>query len=126
MRFHSNAFPPFASLRAFEAVGRLGGVRQAAAWLNRDHTVVSRHIRFLEERLGVSLFHRLGGRLVFTEIGERSYSRITTGMIELASATAQVSHKDNVSYLRFWFVPGFAATWISEKLEAFRSQWPKR
>src|SRR3546814_17196680 len=93
MRFHSNAFPPFASLRAFEAVGRLGGVRQAAAWLNRDHTVVSRHIRFLEEWLGVSLFHRLGGRLVFTEIGESYYSHITTGMIELASATAQVLHR---------------------------------
>src|SRR3546814_18407348 len=113
MRFHSNAFPPFASLRAFEAVGRLGGVRQAAAWLNRDHTVVSRHIRFLEEWLGVSLFHRLGGRLVFTEIGESYYSHITTGMNELAYATAHVLHKDRSVERR-----------VGKKcVSTFRSRW---
>ena len=121
---HSKAFPPFAALRAFEAVGRLGGVRHAAAWLNLDHTVVSRHIRFLEEWLGVSLFHRLGGRLVFTDVGERYHARISAGMIELASATAQVLHKDDERYLRLWCVPGFAAQWLSGQLASFEQQWP--
>src|SRR3546814_6769988 len=63
--------------------------------------------------------------LVFTEIGESYYSHITTGMIELASATAQVLHKDNVRYLRLWSVPGFAAQWLSEQLANFERQWPE-
>src|SRR3546814_11909686 len=61
--------------------------------------------------------------LVFTEIGESYYSHITTGMIELASATAQVLHKDNVRYLRLWCVPGFAAQWLSEQLANFERHW---
>src|SRR3546814_19008067 len=46
-------------------------------------------------------------------------------MIELASATAQVLHKDNVRYLRLWCVPGFAAQWLSEQLANFERQWPE-
>jgi len=44
---HPKALPPFAALRAFEAVGREGGIRKAAASLGIDHAVISRHIRQL-------------------------------------------------------------------------------
>ena len=37
------ALPPFEGLRAFDAIARLGGVRKAAKWLDRDHAVLSRH-----------------------------------------------------------------------------------
>lgn len=49
------ALPPFAALRAFEMVGRVGGIRRAASLLAIDHTVVSRHVRALEEWVGVPL-----------------------------------------------------------------------
>jgi len=48
--------PPFASLKAFESVGRAGGVRKAALELGIDHAVVSRHLRALEAWLGQPLF----------------------------------------------------------------------
>ena len=53
------ALPPFATLRAFEAVGTLRGIRRAAQALKLDHAVVSRHIRSLEEWAGVRLVERV-------------------------------------------------------------------
>src|SRR3546814_7897608 len=41
--------PSMAALLAFEAVGRLGGIRRAAKELMIDHAVVSRHVRRSEE-----------------------------------------------------------------------------
>jgi LysR family glycine cleavage system transcriptional activator len=122
---HGKALPPFAALRAFEAVGRVGGVRKAALILSLDHTVVSRHIRFLEEWLGVPLFHRSAGRLTFTETGEAYHQRISAALVELASATSQVLRNDDHQYLRLWCVPGFAAQWLSEQLAEFERLWPE-
>jgi DNA-binding transcriptional LysR family regulator len=122
---HGKALPPFASLRAFEAVGRVGGVRKAATILSLDHTVVSRHIRFLEEWLGVPLFQRSAGRLIFTETGAAYHKRISAALIELASATSQVLHNDDNQYLRLWCVPGFAAQWLSDQLAEFERLWPE-
>src|SRR6185369_1644971 len=45
----SKTLPPLARLRAFEAVGRLSGIRKAAQELCVDHAVICRHLRSLEE-----------------------------------------------------------------------------
>ena len=50
-----NAIPPFAALRAFDAIARLGGVRKAAEMLSLDHAVVSRHLRAIEAWTGTTL-----------------------------------------------------------------------
>ena len=62
--------PPLAALRAFEAVGRLGGIRRAAKELTIDHAVVSRHIRSLEAWVGVQLLVRSSTGYTLTEPGE--------------------------------------------------------
>ncbi len=41
--------PSFGSLKAFELIGRLGGIRKAAIALGVDHAAVSRHLKSLEE-----------------------------------------------------------------------------
>ena len=51
-------FPPLNSLRAFEAAGRCQSFTLAAEELHVTPGAVSRQIKALEEKLGVSLFAR--------------------------------------------------------------------
>ncbi|MGN9841531.1 LysR family transcriptional regulator [Nonomuraea sp. H19] len=60
-------------LEVFCAVVEQGGVGRAAAHLYVSQPVVSGHIRSLEERLGVELFHRVGQRLELTDAGHIAY-----------------------------------------------------
>lgn len=121
---NAKAFPPFAALRAFEAVGRLGGIRRAAAALRLDHTVVSRHVRLLETWLGTQLFHRTQGQLSFTEAGESYHQAVSRALVDLASATKQLMHRDDHHPLRLWSVPGFTAQWLAEQLADFERLSP--
>jgi DNA-binding transcriptional LysR family regulator len=60
-------------LEVFCAVVEQAGVGRAAAHLYVSQPVVSGHIRSLEERLGVALFHRAGQRLELTDAGHAAY-----------------------------------------------------
>lgn len=118
------ALPPFASLRAFEAVGRLGGIRKAASSLSLDHAVVSRHIRALETWLGIALFHREAGGLSLTEAGILYHKSVSAALVELASATANIVQHPDLRSLRLWCVPGFAAKWLAAQLADFEIAYP--
>ncbi len=63
--------PSLVALRAFVVVGNTESVRRAGQELNVDHASVSRHIKALEERLGITLFRHDGRRMVLTEEGQR-------------------------------------------------------
>ena len=116
---HGKYLPPFAALRAFEAVGRTGGIRKGAAALGLDHAVVSRHLRQLEDFLQASLFNRSRGMLTLTEQGLAYYRRVSDALVEIAAATAHIRKVDNQAPLRVWCVPGFASQWLSDQLAEF-------
>lgn len=118
------AIPPFAALRAFEVVGRVGGVRRAAALLRLDHTVVSRHLKALEEWLGVMLVDRQGGRLTLTEAGQAYHARVSAAMLDVVSATREIMAQGQIHDLRLWCVPGFATQWLSAQIAAFERAAP--
>ncbi len=121
----ANVLPPFAALRAFEAVFRTGGIRKAAASLNINHSVVSRHIRHLEQWVGAPLFTANGSKLALTEVGARYHARVSISLIELAQATAEaMGHKRN-GQLRLWCVPGFSIQWLSAQLAQFALEYPE-
>lgn len=122
---HNKALPPFAALRAFEAVGREGGIRKAATTLSLDHAVVSRHIRQLEDWLGVALFKRDAGHLALTDVGARYHARISEAIFELGWATAEVMAEEDHKGVRVWSVPGFAAQWLSGQLAEFERLHPE-
>jgi LysR family glycine cleavage system transcriptional activator len=113
--------PPFAALRAFEAYGRLGGVRRAAAALDVSHAAVSRHLRALEALLGVALINRQGGGL--TQEGQGYYARIASAIGEISAATSAVRARHSMQ-LHIWCVPGFAYHWLIQRLSAFRRDHP--
>ena len=74
--------PPLNALRAFETVARHGGLSRAAEELGVTPTAVSRHIKNLEDALGVPLFNREPGVLELTSRG-RSYARTLTRSFDL-------------------------------------------
>ena len=110
--------PPFAALRAFEAVGRLGGIRRAAQELGVDHAAISRHLRGLEAWAGVKLVDRdQGGRL--PPEGAKYLSRISAAIEEISRATIDLTRRGDDSRLVIWSVPGFAYRWLIRRLPDF-------
>ncbi len=117
--------PPYATLRAFEAVGRLGGIRRAALALGLDHAVVSRHLRALEQWAGVPLVNRQRETRLLTEAGARYHQRITRALEEIAQASAELISVRNDGVLRVWCMPGFAMGWLTARLPRFQALVPQ-
>lgn len=115
------SFPPFAALRAYEMIGRLGGIRKAALALGIDHAAVSRHLRSMEEWAGVPLVDRsrgTAGRL--TPEGLRYHTRISAAFAEISGAGMDLMQSNDVQRLHLWCSPGFAYQWLLPVLDRFR------
>jgi DNA-binding transcriptional LysR family regulator len=117
--------PPFSALRAFEAVGRLGGIRRAALDLGLDHAVVSRHLRALEEWAGVPLLNRQREGRALTDMGERLHKRVSSALQEISDATAELELVRGAKALRIWCVPGIAMEWLTSRLPHFCALYPQ-
>jgi len=115
------AVPPFAALRAFEALGRTGGLRRAAQSLGLNHGVVSRHIRALEAWTGVQLVERNGAERTLTAEGALYHARLSAALYEVASATADLIGATEEGRFSLWCAPGFASKWLSARLGAFET-----
>jgi DNA-binding transcriptional LysR family regulator len=111
------ALPPFATLRAFEMVGRTGGIRKAAVQLGISHAIVSRHLAALEQHLGVTLLNRRTGEL--SEAGLRYHARVSAAIAELAAATAQFTGSA-ARPLTIWCSAGFSLHWLAARLSSFQ------
>lgn len=121
---NSRHFPPMAALRAFEAVGRLGGIRKAAKELTLDHAVVSRHMRSLENWVGLPLIMRSDRAQILTEEGATYHREVHDALNRISAATGRLLTKEEPLDLHIWCIPGFAALWLSEHLSAFMSANP--
>ena len=109
----NSPLPPFSALKAFEAVGRLGGIRRAAKDLGVSHAIVSRHVRGLEERLGVTLLDRESGQL--TAVGFDYHGRLVKVFNELREATDAVRGRTD-GKLVISCVGGLALHWLATRL----------
>ena len=113
--------PPFAALKAFDAFGRLGGIRKAARALGISHAIVSRHLRNLEAHLGIALVDR--NRSALTHEGRDYHQRVAKALEELTDATDALVGRQ-VQRLHIWCVPGFAYHWLTRRLGSFRDANP--
>ena len=78
------------ALRAFEAVARLGSMSAAADELAVTHGAISRHVRTLEESLGVPLLKRGVQASELTVEGLRLAEGLTTAFAVIESTLEQV------------------------------------
>ena len=76
--------PSLTALVEFEAVARLGSFTYAASELGVTQSAVSRQVRFLEETLGVRLFHRLHRSIDLTSEGQALYMVVAESMQKIA------------------------------------------
>ncbi len=73
-----------------------GGFTAAANALAMPKSRLSRHIRQLEERLGVRLIQRTSRRFIVTEIGAEFYRHARSMLDDMAAAEAVVEKSKNV------------------------------
>lgn len=84
---HRNLLPyiDFQHIRTFLALAQFGNFSQTGQQVGLSQSAVSRHIRALEDSLGLRLFQRLGRRAVLTSAGRTLRARLETLMREAES-----------------------------------------
>jgi LysR family glycine cleavage system transcriptional activator len=117
--------PPLNALRAFETVARHGALSRAAEELLVTPTAVSRHIKNLEDILGVALFNRDNGVLVLTPRGQ-SYARSLTRSFELMlDATNLLADSAGRIHVTLRAYTTFLVRWLIPQLPDFHQQHPE-
>lgn len=113
------------ALRAFEAAARHQSIAKAADELNVSHSVVSQHIRNLEEWLGVSLFDRGSNRISLSEDGQQFVPHITHGLQILRDACENMLQLNRAGTLNISAEPAIASRWLRQKIAAFAEAYPR-
>ncbi|MFT4067931.1 transcriptional regulator GcvA [Paraburkholderia sp.] len=117
--------PPLNALRAFEAAGRLGSFKEAAAELHVTHGAVSQHVRLLEAWLGASLFERHNRRVTLTPAAKVYLEEIGPLFEQLSQATARYGVPETVSRTLSVNAPAtFTLRWLVPRLAKFRAGHP--
>lgn len=111
-------------LRAVEAVGRLGSLKQAAEELGVTLGAVSQQIRKAEDQLGRSLFDRHSKGLRLTETGQEILPLLSRGLAELSNAV-RLAEKTEENTLTISVAPVFAGKWLVWELPDFNAKFPK-
>jgi DNA-binding transcriptional LysR family regulator len=83
--------PSMTALVEFESVARLSSFTIAANELGVTQAAVSRQVKFLEDTLGVRLFHRLHRSIELTEEGEALYLVVAESMQKIAGVFDRLS-----------------------------------
>ena len=120
----ARTLPPLVALRAFEASARLGSHRRAAEELCVDHTVVSKHIRKLEQDLGTQLMTAGPAGTQLTAAGAEYYRHISEALGAIATATARLRERSACPTLHVACSPGFAVRWLVPRISHFLEASP--
>ncbi|GJG98430.1 transcriptional regulator GcvA [Cupriavidus pauculus] len=117
--------PPLNALRAFEAAGRLGSFKEAAAELHVTHGAVSQHVRLLEDWLGTPMFERHNRRVTLTPAARAYLAEIGPLFEQLSQATARYGMPQAVSRTLSVNAPAtFTLRWLVPRLATFRAEHP--
>lgn len=117
--------PPLSSLRAFEAVARLGSVRAAAAELGRTHGAVSKQIRALQDHAGVPLFDKAGTGLKTNAAGRALATSVGAALDGLAEGYGEVVRQARAPELRVACSVTFATRWLAPRMAGFSKAHPE-
>jgi DNA-binding transcriptional LysR family regulator len=116
--------PPMKSLLAFEAAVRTGSIRKAAQELNLDHSVVSRHLRTLQERYATPIYTSTAQGIRPTEAGLEFAAQVTRSLDLISNAAAKLTSPEKGLVLHVWCMPGFALRWLTPRLPELAKSLP--
>jgi DNA-binding transcriptional LysR family regulator len=117
--------PPLPALRAFEAAARLGSMSRAADELHVTHGAVSRHVRTLEDALGMPLFARQGRGLVLTDAGERLREASGEAFGRLRDAWRDLRRRPGHAPLVLGCSGSLLARWVIPRLARLGEDLPR-
>lgn len=116
--------PPLLGLQAFDAVGRLGSFKAAAAELGLTPSAVSHRIAQLEQALGLQLFERRPREANLTRAGSEYIVRVRQAFDELLSASRDLAGRHGDGVLRVSAPPMVASLVLMPGLEEFLARHP--
>jgi len=117
------SLPPLSAVRVFEAAARLENFTGAAQELGMTQAAVSYQVKLLEDRLGFSLFHRTGRKVVLTERGRALAPVITRAFDEMRAGFAAVAGA-NAAVLTISCTNSFANLWLAPRIGRFQMRQP--
>ena len=116
--------PSTQALVALESFARLGVVRKTAEELNLTRSAVSHQLRLLERDLGFALFERAGTGIVLTSHGRAFANDVRDGLSLIRASAVRNAGRDLSGQLVISCTPGFAASWLSPRIDRFRAVCP--
>lgn len=111
--------PPLKSVQAFEAASRLGSFVAAAQELHLTPSAISHQVRMLEQRLGITLFHRAHRSVELTDIGRRYAESLSEALNLIESSTRSIERTGKSDILTIHSVPSIAAQWLMPRISRF-------
>jgi LysR family glycine cleavage system transcriptional activator len=122
------SLPPLNAVRAFEAVARLGSMKEAAVELSVTDGAVSQQVRLLEDWLGTpALFRRSARRVVLTPAGAALLAEFGPALDRISAAVQQHRtrrHDAPTIALNVNALATFSLRWLLRRMAAFRAEHP--
>lgn len=113
------------ALRAFEAAARHCSIARAAEELNVSHSVVSQHVRNLEQWFGTDLFTRRGNRIALTSEGRQFETQVAHGLQILTDACEDLLKSAQTGTLVISAEPALASRWLRRRISLFCEAFPR-
>lgn len=116
--------PPLGTLRAFEAAARYENFTLAAEDLCLTQSAVSRHVRALEESMGVPLFIRHNRKVQLTPDGRRLMEAVTITLSHLSVVTQDIRKKHDSGKIKVAMLAAQASLYLIPRMATFRQMYP--
>lgn len=115
---------PLKAIQAFEAAARLSSFSLAAEELFLTPSAISHQVKYLEDLVGVRLFHRVHRAVVLTDSGRQYAEEISAAFISIEKATREVGRAEKSDILTVHSTPSIAAQWLMPRLARFSALYP--
>ena len=117
--------PSISSLRALEALDRLGSATAVAEELHQTQSAISRQLKGLEEQLGLSLFVRKNRRLMLTPDARGYAGEVRKALGQIAQASMKLSLNPVGGSVNLAILPTFGMRWLVPRLAEFTQLYPE-
>lgn len=112
-------------LNYFVAAAEHGSFRKAGTALGISESAISRRIRDLEDRVGVSLFHRQSSGVLLTDAGEHFLARARQGLriIQEGARNIAVIGRGEEGCVRIGIFSSLASGFLSDLLRSYHEKY---
>ena len=116
--------PPLKSLVAFEAAARHLSLTRAGGEMRISREAVSRHIRVLEEHLGVKLFDRLHRAVALTPPGKKLQAVVQQSLENIAHVSRTIGSASESHKITVTATIAISSFLLTPRLSRYRAKYP--